>query len=557
MATFSELMQLASVTIQDKTSLKRAHEIEKTLRKNKVYSGLTPEKATRVLEELGPTFVKIGQLASDRSDMIPAEYAKAFKQLRTNVTPEPFSVIIETLNQSLGRPWQEVFSSIEGEPLGAASVAQVHKAVLREEGNPVVAVKVRRRNAVEQMAQDFTLIHHALALADVAMPANQGLLLNVNDFIDELERTTEHELDFKNECENLLRFGKLLATVPGITCPKAYSDISSDDVLVMEYVEGPHINELDKIRAMGDKPAVLGERLAENFVEQILDWGFFHADPHAGNIIVRDKELVWIDLGMMGKLDAVDRQVIASMCEAVVHDDAFALKEELLSLAHAYGPVDHGKLLSQISNLIKSYATIDFESFDMGKCLMDIIELMRQQNLMLPSSLTMLARGAVAIEGVLSEVSPSTNLVRVISKRVKRQMLDPHTVEGKVRSFVLEGARSTEVAVKIPTQISETLDIIDHGQLQMRMDVKMPPGIMDAMKSSMTIVALALITAGMFIGSALISLTGMTPRFLDIPLFGFLGFLAASALAIYIVYRCIHSRRKEVNDRNKRAKGQQ
>ena len=193
MPTFREVLRAAEITIKDNTSGRRMHEIEKILRAHHAFSGLTPEKATAILEDLGPTFVKMGQIASNRSDVIPKAYADAFKQLRANVAPVPFEVIVQTIEESLGHPWRETFADIEEKPLGSASVAQVHRARLAQglgdpvaagaqeerltanaarggaatEQGPVVAVKVRRPNVVEQMAEDITLIRHALALADL------------------------------------------------------------------------------------------------------------------------------------------------------------------------------------------------------------------------------------------------------------------------------------------------------------------------------------------------------------------------------------------------------
>ena len=215
MPTFREVLRAAEITIKDNTSGRRMHEIEKILRAHHAFSGLTPEKATAILEDLGPTFVKMGQIASNRSDVIPKAYADAFKQLRANVAPVPFEVIVQTIEESLGHPWRETFADIEEKPLGSASVAQVHRARLaqglgdpvaagaQEERptakaarggaataqGPVVAVKVRRPNVVEQMAEDITLIRHALALADLTHVAD-NVMLTLGDLVDELARTT-------------------------------------------------------------------------------------------------------------------------------------------------------------------------------------------------------------------------------------------------------------------------------------------------------------------------------------------------------------------------------
>lgn len=550
MATFKELMQLASISKSDKTSLHRLHEIEKILRKYHALTDLTPEKATKILEELGPTFVKMGQLASDRSDIIPKSYAMAFRQLRTNVDPEPFPEIVATIEHALGHPWQETFVSIDENPIGAASIAQVHKAVLRAEGNPVVAIKVRRSKAAELMAQDFTLIKHALAIADVTI-RKQSVLLTMNEFVAELEKTSLEELDFTLECHNLERFEKLLATTPGVKSPHPYSEISTDEMLVMEYIEGIPINHIDELKARGLDVNVLSKRLAENFIVQVLDWGFFHADPHQGNIIVRDGDIVWIDLGMMGNLTSSERAIISDICTAIARNDAFSLKDNLLTIARARGAVDHGLLLRQLSALVRSYTSVELSKLDMGSCLYDIIELLRSQNLILPASLTMLARGAVAIEGVLTEISPSTSVINLLTEHVKKQLFSLKHIEHHLRDMVSETVDAVESSVRIPAQVEHVLEIIERGELQASIDMDIPMNFMDVIRSVSSILALSLITAGLFVGSSLIALTGMEPKVLQVPVFGFLGFITAVGLSVYIVWRCMALRRKERRDEEK------
>lgn len=550
MATLKELMQLASISKNDKTSLHRLHEIEKILRKYHAFTDLTPQKATKILEELGPTFVKMGQLASDRSDIIPKAYAMAFRQLRANVDPEPFSEILQTIEHALGHPWQETFVSIEEKPIGSASIAQVHKAVLRIEGNPTVAVKVRRAKAAELMAQDFTLIKHALAIADVAI-RKQSVLLTMNEFVEELEKTSAEELDFTLECHNLERFEKLLATTSGIESPHPYSDISTDEMLVMEYIEGIPINHTKELKACGYDVDALGRRLAENFIVQVLDWGFFHADPHQGNIIVRNGDIVWIDLGMMGSLTSSERAIISDVCTAIARNDAFALKDNLLTIAHARGPVDHGLLLRQLSGLVRVYTSVELSKLDMGACLYDIIELLRSQNLILPASLTMLARGAVAIEGVLSDVSPSTNVIGLLTEHVKKQLFSLQSIEHHMRDMASETIDAVESSVRIPAQVEHVLEIIERGELQASIDMDIPMNFMDVIRSVSSVLALSLIAAGLFVGSSLIALTGMEPKILEVPAFGFMGFITAVILSLYIVWRCMALRRKERRDEEK------
>lgn len=570
MPTLKEVAQVAVEARRDKGSGsgQRLREIERILRRHRVLSGLTPQEATSLLEDLGPTFVKMGQIAANRSDVIPSAYADAFKRLRADVPPMPFSEVIETIEASLGHPWQETFSFIEERPLGSASIAQVHKACIAPgavgdttehsgTGDPLppsappegtyVAIKVRRPNVVDQMTQDLALVRQAVALVGLTR-ATDGIKLSLDDLVTELERTTHQELDFCIEQQNLARFRQHLSDQPGVESPRPYPLMSSDDVLVMDFVEGPMINDIPALRAQGLDPARLGHRLAESYVTQIVDNGFFHADPHPGNILVRDGEIVWIDLGMVGELSALERALISRMFRAVAENDPYALMEALLSAARAEGSVNHGLLLSQLGNLLVSYSTVNLADINVGSAMVDVFGVLRSQNLAMPPAFTLLARGLVTIEGVLVDIAPNTSVIDIVSDHVKRNERSWSALETKAREFASSALSSAEAAARLPTQASHTLDMIDRGQVRVGADLGIPLDAIAALYSVSGTVAMALISAGLFVGSSLLATTNMHPQFLGVPLLGVLGYLGAFALGAYVVWRNIIIRHRQKNE---------
>ena len=530
MATLKEVAQVAVEARRDKGSGsgKRLREIERILRQHRVLSGLTPEKAISLLEDLGPTFVK-----------------------------------------SLGHPWQESFSCIEEKPLGSASIAQVHRARIAPhavgdagagtgaaaaplpadapKAGSYVAIKVRRPHVVEQMTQDLALIRQAVALVGLTR-ATDGIKLSLDDLVTELERTTRQELDFCVEQHNLVRFRQFLDDQPGVESPRPYPHLSSDDVLVMDFVEGPMINDVPALRAMGLDPAKLGQRLAESFVTQIVDNGFFHADPHPGNILVRGDDIVWIDLGMVGQLSALERALIGRMFRAVAENDPYALMEALLGAVRTEGPVNHGRLLSQLGNLLVSYTTVNLADINVGSALMDVFGVLQTQNLALPPSFTLLARGMVTIEGVLVDIAPDTSVIDIIAAHVKRRERTWEAFETKAREFVSTAATSAQAAVRLPTQASHTLDMIDRGQVRVGADLGIPIDAIAALYSVSGTVAMALISAGLFIGSSLLATTNMHPQFLGVPLLGVLGYVGAFVLGAYVVWRNLVIRHRQKNE---------
>ena len=545
MATFEEFMKVAEISIKDKTSHKRMNEIVRIMRQYKVLHGLTPEQAVEVLQALGPTYVKIGQLASNRSDLLPKAYCDAFEKLRDDANPMPFDVVIEQIDRAYGKSWHEVFASIDPVPLGAASIAQVHKATLLD--GTTVAVKVRRPGVAESMAEDIMLMKHLLALGEFASNSHRDILLSLEGFIEEIERTTASEVDFTSELHNLMRFHDELADEEGVTSPVAYPQYSCESVLVMEFVQGTEISHTQALREQGIDVSALARRVCQSYVTQVLDDGFFHADPHPGNILVRDGEVVWIDLGMVGTLTVSERMLVGKVFTAVATDNAYLLKEAVMGLVHVLGPVDHGALLEALSRLLAEYSTAEMKEINVGTVLTEVIEVLRGQNMMMTSSVTMLARGFVTIEGVIAQVAPDISVIEIVSKHVIAQQADPKFLATQLIDLATTSAASAEALAKLPTQLSNTLEMLDRGQIKVNGDIEVSSRILATAYASVGRISLALLSAGLFLGSSILCTTAMQPQLLGVPLLGVLGYVGAFVLGAYTVFHILVSRHRLLN----------
>lgn len=550
MATFEEFMKVAEISIKDKTSHKRMNEIVRIMRQYKVLHGLTPEQAVEVLQALGPTYVKIGQLASNRSDLLPKAYCDAFEKLRDDANPMPFDVVIEQIDRAYGKSWHEVFASIDPVPLGAASIAQVHKATLLD--GTTVAVKVRRPGVAESMAEDIMLMKHLLALGEFASNSHRDILLSLEGFIEEIERTTASEVDFISELHNLMRFHDELADEEGVTSPVAYPQYSCESVLVMEFVQGTEISHTQALREQGIDVSALARRVCQSYVTQVLDDGFFHADPHPGNILVRDGEVVWIDLGMVGTLTVSERMLVGKVFTAVATDNAYLLKEAVMGLVHVLGPVDHGALLEALSRLLAEYSTAEMKEINVGTVLTEVIEVLRGQNMMMTSSVTMLARGFVTIEGVMAQVAPDISVIEIVSKHVIAQQADPKFLATQLIDLATTSAASAEALAKLPTQLSNTLEMLDRGQIKVNGDIEVSSRILATAYASVGRISLALLSAGLFLGSSILCTTAMQPQLLGVPLLGVLGYVGAFVLGAYTVFHILVSRHRLLNNEEPR-----
>ena len=550
MATFEEFMKVAEISIKDKTSHKRMNEIVRIMRQYKVLHGLTPEQAVEVLQALGPTYVKIGQLASNRSDLLPKAYCDAFEKLRDDANPMPFDVVIEQIDRAYGKSWHEVFASIDPVPLGEASIAQVHKATLLD--GTTVAVKVRRPGVAESMAEDIMLMKHLLALGEFASNSHRDILLSLEGFIEEIERTTASEVDFTSELHNLMRFHDELADEEGVTSPVAYPQYSCESVLVMEFVQGTEISHTQALREQGIDVSALARRVCQSYVTQVLDDGFFHADPHPGNILVRDGEVVWIDLGMVGTLTVSERMLVGKVFTAVATDNAYLLKEAVMGLVHVLGPVDHGALLEALSRLLAEYSTAEMKEINVGTVLTEVIEVLRGQNMMMTSSVTMLARGFVTIEGVIAQVAPDISVIEIVSKHVIAQQADPKFLATQLIDLATTSAASAEALAKLPTQLSNTLEMLDRGQIKVNGDIEVSSRILATAYASVGRISLALLSAGLFLGSSILCTTAMQPQLLGVPLLGVLGYVGAFVLGAYTVFHILVSRHRLLNNEEPR-----
>ncbi len=535
MATLKEFLRVVELALKDKTSGPRMKEIRQVLKKHDAFKGLSPEKATAILEDLGPTFVKLGQIASNRGDILPKEYCDSFIKLRTKVPPVDFETVLSRIEDSLGTPWKDVFEYIEGTPLGSASIAQVHRAKLLD-GN-IVAIKVRRPGIDETMAEDIMLMKRIIALADFSTTSYDGIILSLDNLINELERTTVEELDFHVELDNLVCFYEDTKDQIGISSPLPYPKYSTDKVLVMEFVTGTLVNDIEKTEANASKLQSIGERLAQSYVTQIIDNGFFHADPHPGNILIKNNEIIWIDLGMVGRLTEGEKLLMSKIFISITTNDAYGLKDSLLALSKGGTQVDHGLLLDQMDAMLAGYASSKLSDINIGSAFSDVVEILRRQNLSLPPSFTMLARGLLTLEGVLSQIAPEINIIDIVSKHAKKQLLNPQSFVAKVQELSFTGLKSAEASVELPAQLGHSLSMLNRGALKITMNMKASEDLLGSFYTVAGRLSLSLISAGLFVGSSILCTTNLKPQFLGVPFLGFLGYVGAFVLGVYVIWR--------------------
>ena len=510
------------------------------LARHEITRGLNPEKLRRVLEDLGPTFVKFRQLLSMRPDILPDEYCEALTQLRTDVMPMDFETVRGVLEAEYGKAPEQVFASIDSEPTGSASIAQAHRAVLKD-GRPVI-LKVQRPGIYEKMAQDMRLLHRASSIFRIVR--RSGQVIDFDNVIDEMWSAAQQEMDFLIEAGHIREFTENNAGIPYIAFPKVETALTTPRVLVMEYVDGIQIDDTEALKKAGYNPADLCDKLAANYLKQVVDDGFFHADPHPGNIRVRDGKIVWIDLGMTGRLSARHRHLFKSAVIAAAENDYYALKSVLLSLATATGPVDHIKLYADIEEMMTRYAAEELGNIDIGVFVMEFLNVAEENGLVMPTGVSMLARGILTIEGVLSRVSPRTNLMNILAVHVSDTVLH----EKSVKEGLLRGGRALYAFGKrtldLPGQASDLLRMAAKGQARIGVELVGSEAPLARFDRIMNRLIVGIVNAAAVIGSSILCTTDMDPKLLGIPLLGVLGFTASFITTVWLIVRILRANRK-------------
>ena len=352
----------------------RLKEITSVLHKYGITRGITPQKLRMILEDLGPTYIKIGQIMSLHSDILPKRYCDELMCLRSEVTPMEFPEVKEVIEQAYGCPWNEIFAFISDTPLGSASIAQVHRAELLS-GEQVV-IKVQRTGIYEIMARDIGLLRKAVKLMP---PISLKGMADFDQVLDELWNVTREEMNFLTEASNMEEFARRNADVVYVRTPKLYQEYTTMHVLVMEYIEGPAIDDKEKLLAGGYDLEEIGIKLIDNYIKQVMEDGFFHADPHPGNVKIQDGKIVWIDMGMMGRLTERDKELIGKAIRGIAENDIGMIQEAVMAL-------------------------------------------MKENKIRMPHGLTMLARGLTNMEGVLADIAPQINMIEIASRHISESM---------------------------------------------------------------------------------------------------------------------------------------
>lgn len=525
----------------DISSARRLKEIVAVLRDRELLQGVTPVKVRQVLEDLGPTFVKLGQIISMRPDFLPNEYQAELTRLQSEVKPMDFSVVKEIVQREYNQSWDGIFASIDEHAMGSASIAQVHRASLLN-GDRVV-IKVQRPGIYEVMAKDIALLKRAISILNLVRDSDG--VVNLESIVDEMWEIAKQEMDFLLEADHIEEFAHLNKDDENILCPKVNRQLTTQRILVMECMDGIPLDDGEGLQAACVDMERIGRRLGINYVKQMIDDGFFHADPHPGNIWVKDGRIIWLDLGMMGRLSVRDRNSFRHAIMALVTNDVYGMKEAVLALGMPRGKVDHIQLYDDVSALMAQYGDLDFEHLKAGEVARKILMVLKSNNIAIPHGFSMFARGVMIMEGVMTRCCPQVNFSEIFAKGLRVSMEKDFSWLAELNKFKRDSYMLMKKSMQLPEQISDILKMTLSGQTKVNLDLTGSQEPLQKLDSMINKMIMAIISAALLLGSSTICTTQMEPKIMEIPLLGVLGYLAAMVLCSKLLWSIIKTDRRK------------
>lgn len=502
---------------------------------------LTPAARVRcALEELGPTFIKLGQILGTRVDLFPPEWISEFGKLQDAAPAVPFTDIRQQLAEDLGDDPDNVFAELEPQPLAAASLAQVHRARLSD--GTAVVLKVRRPGIRPIVEADLRLLTLLAEIVEAEAPDMRRY--RPREVMLQFTVTLRRELDFASECRNAERIAANLAAYPDIVVPRIHWQWSGERLNVQDYIYGIPGRDLAEADAAGLDRTLLARRGANAVLKMMLEDGFFHADPHPGNVFyLPDNRIAFIDFGMVGRLSEKRRYQVAVLLQHLVTHDSASVADVLLDWGD--DAVDREQLTARIDNFLEQYHGVPLKQLNLAAMLSDLVAILRDHDLALPPDLALLIKAFIGLEGMGRQLDPNFDIARETTPFLQRVLLAHYSPE----AFAKRGRRAVATALhlltELPRDLSQLLRAALRGRLQLQVDIVPLRGFGEQIDRAASRLTMGIVTASLIIGSSIALTAGGGPRTSGLPLFGLFAFIGAVIGGIWVLVSIWRSGRKK------------
>jgi ubiquinone biosynthesis protein len=503
----------------------------------------TPERLRLMFENLGPTFIKFGQVLACRPDMLPLEYSREFLKLTDSVAPFPSAEARKIIEEDLKAPVDSIFASFDDNPAAAASIAQVHRAVLHD-GREVM-VKVQRPHIVRMIERDISIMRWLAELIEARVP--EMAPYNIPGIVDEFARTIMRELDFFIEASNAVQLRKNFETSAILYVPQVFTDVSSKRVLVLEKVEGIRIDEYARLDREGYDRKDLARKGSAAFFKMVLQDGLFHADPHPGNIFVLpDGRLGLVDFGIMGRVTEENMEYFASIFLALAshdYDDLVRLYIDMGFLSEETTDIEkfQREMKEDLAELLEPYYVMQVKQIDFGAYIDRVTQILIRHHMRLPSNLYLMDKALITLEGILKQLDPEFNyfeaakpyVAELISRR-RNPLRAAQNVKKNVMDFV-------DAFALLPKQAKLAFRKLMQGELRMSLHHEELDHLIRDIDKSSNRLAFSVITAAIIVASSIIIHAAQGPMLFGLPVFGLIGYVIAALLGLWILIGILRS----------------
>ncbi len=509
-----------------------------SIKKSDFFDMPVPVRIRKMLEELGPTFIKFGQMLSIRPDLIPLELCKEMEKLQDKVPPFSDEKVEKQIFDEFKKPINEIFNTFSSSPVAAASLSQVHLAELKT-GEKVV-VKVQRPGLKKIITADLNILSVLAQLMERHIEETR--LYNRPEIVNEFRKTLLKEIDFNTEARNIDKFRRNFKSDDNIYILKVFHDLSTKKVLTMEQIEGIKVSKVEEIEKAGLDRKQIAINGMDAVLKQIFTYGFFHADSHPGNIFVlKDKRIAFIDFGMVGRIDEETKMQLSNILTAVIRQDVPAIIDSFISMGTIDEEVSFKKLSLDLTDLVESYYEIPLKELKMDKVLPDILNVISQNKIKIPPDLFLLSRALITIEGVGKKLYPDFDAVtrtKPFVTKLIRQKYSPKMIAREIKGLARELYRFTRI---LPKDLTLIFNKIKKGKLKIEFEHRGLENLIFEMDRVSNRIAFSVVIAALIIGSSIVIHVDKGPLLFELPVLGLIGFLFAGAMALWLAIAILRS----------------